>query len=516
MTPWARAMLGAGLGGLVVLTIHPFTRSFYQPWRQVGPSPTLTRSPWLSENIQKAPAPNDLKTGAYWMLLGCLQIGAGKQPTEATLDDLIRVAAVNRSIDPENAFWPQMESLFLLEARQREESWQAWERASRCTRWDDYQWERLLNLRAGLVQESGGEQAWQMSLLHTKRSLIFHQRLLNHAGKLLITSPLDTPTGLRQRLVMIQNGILMRDGARSVYANTLGQKVIELSTREAGAAPNPTQRKLLTARLDFLQRLRDNQLEGYATGVSKAFDDNTSWAAILSPQEADESLDERSKWALAYSTLPAGFTIATLIGLLLWAKGFLIDRWARVRKLFHPKRAVWMGVLWAALVYPLTQSLWAALVGLMVFAFFLVEPRAYRSAKPQELGSLYRLTLVFVGSVMFMSIVLAWAGISRQAEALAPVLGVQPEFLGARGQFVGMVFIAFALLLLVAPVWTLIMRFPAAKLVSITLRQFGTAFALIGAWLAILVGIFCAVQDQALNQTSLQAAQDESLYFYRN
>jgi len=509
-------MLGAGLGGLVVLTIHPFTRSFYQPWKQLGPSPTMARSPWLSENIKTAPAPNDLKTGAYWMLLGCLQMGAGKTPSESTLDDLIRVAAMNRTIDPENAFWPQMESIFLLEARQREESWRAWERASRCTRWDDYQWERLMNLRGGLIQESGGEQAWHMSLLHTKRSPIFHQRLLNNAGKLLITAPPDTATGLRQRLVMIQNGILMRDGARSVYANTLGQKVIELSTREAGAAPNPTQRKLLTARLDFLQRLRDNQLESYATGVSKAFDDNTSWAAILSPQEADEALDDRSKWALAYSTLPAGFTMATLVGLLLWAKGVLIDRLPRLRKLFHPKRAVWLGILWAAVVFPLTLSVWAALVGLMVFAFFLVEPRAYRSAKPQELGSLFRLTLVFVGSLMFLSIVLAWVGLTRQAATLAPVLGIQPEFLGPRGQFVGMVFITLALLLLVAPVWTLIMRFPAAKLVSITLRQFGASFALIGAWLAIVVGIVCAVQDQALTQTSLQAAQDESLYFYRN
>src|SRR5438874_1396133 len=98
MTASARAFLGATLGALLTLFIHPVSRPFLTNlFVRATPSELAAQ---LYQRSKRLPEPTDLSTSALWLHTAADRILAGKPLRLSECDSVISIAARCAKQDP--------------------------------------------------------------------------------------------------------------------------------------------------------------------------------------------------------------------------------------------------------------------------------------------------------------------------------------------------------------------------------------------------------------------------------
>lgn len=514
MRPRQQVWLGAALGAIAVLLLHQGTRPYYASalWR-FGDSDFLSRTQYLPENVRVAPDPTSPMTAAYWMQISAEMLQKGRPIRPADVEKLIAVASYYGAKEPENAFWPQMESVW-RGYRDDSDGWlEPWRRAGKRLRWKDYQAERLDEIAEGLIREFGGRMSWHEAMLLHFRSDAVCGLLQDQARRVWRKSDTTTREGLELRSTMVRNGYLMFEGVHSLKGGDLALGILAMAPRTGVLGSPRTQKGLLIARFDLINAMFAAGMDDEARAAVAAFKEQDSWPAFANQERAQAQTLKLTSLAALYGAAPGALLALSVFGLALLGLGTIAERSSRIQWLFGPVSAPALGAALAILLYFLTRlpvpSLWAAIC----LGFFAYTPRHVRTARPEYLGLLFRLTLFVLGATLCGLLFLFLIGIGPVGVRLLPHLPVPREFGSGSLLLLGLSGIVFGLILSMAPAWGIVQKHRPSMLVGLALREAGTGIFVACLALSILAGPIAMVLDRG-NADELHSLRlDEPRYY---
>lgn len=512
MSPWRRALIGVALGSLVVLMLHPASRPFFAAYLRLGDSRWLASTDLLPEGVTLVREPASLDEAAYAMLVAAEAEMRGEDLKQEDYRRLSRLAIEWQRKDPDNGFWLQMNSLFLARMDRTEASDAAWKAASRAVRWDDYQTPRLRKIADGLQAESGAALAWQWAYLYERRSHAAPMLLLRHARSIRDRSPVDTSDGLEMRYATLLNGVLLRDGARSNRTGQIGVDMVELASYPAKLAVEVSQKKLLLARQALSNRFRDIGRPEEANRVDVGFRDNDAWIALVRPEEAPKRAEHLARLSLLTASAAGVALLLGLFGALIALFGWAIERSSRLQVIFTSAVAPVVGLLLAIVTYLATELVFPSLWAVLCLTFFAFTPEYTRKVVPGDLGPMFRFTLLVLGIALAALVGWFLLGLGAPGVRLMPLLGVPREYGTGSTLILGLSGIIFGMVLLTAPAWGIVQRFPPPRLAGLALREFGIGILVASVAAAMIVGPIAITTDSGLEGELSQLAQNEPLY----
>lgn len=514
MRPMLRVLIGACVGALLVLILHPATSRFYKGafWNPGGSA--VLRSTFLNpSNVHSAPEPTTPVLAAYWMLLATEQDARGKTVPANDLRLLSALCHNRAAQEPENAFWKQMQAWILLELGRSDDALKEWRRASNCSRWNDLQGARLQAIANELRHESGGILGWHQAALYHLRSTAIAQAIREAARSFWFASDDRTPEGLLVRASIVQNGRLLRDGARSIEAGLIGVEVMELASRDTNSPPETSLRKLLVARFDLINKLRDTGHAETSTAVFRAYRDSDAWMGLIDRQIADERHDELSLVSAITPTFPGAMAFVAVLGALVSLVGQFVEKYPILQTPFRRKFAPFTGLAAGMIVYILIGLTLPALLAVACFACYVYEPKVARRAVPTYLGPLFRFAL-FVFGMLFAIFGFAWVfGLTTPAVELLPLTVGSFEIERTSAVAFGMMCLTVGLSLLLGPAWGVAQRFSPPRLAGLTLRELGQGIAVTCLILAVLGGPAAWFVDRYAHDRLKELAENEPLYY---
>src|SRR5687767_14020208 len=109
MSGAVRALLGAALGSIIALLLHPVSRPymdavFSAPFQPASISHDLTAAAIPSELGR----PQNLHDAGLWMQAAAARSFGQKPLTDEEINSLLRISQAASLEEPENAFWKQM------------------------------------------------------------------------------------------------------------------------------------------------------------------------------------------------------------------------------------------------------------------------------------------------------------------------------------------------------------------------------------------------------------------------
>ena len=499
MSPAARAYYGAVLGALLTMVVHPVSRPYvlsgFLHW---GDSPAAHTTPWIVGNVPRLPVPKSALDASLWLQAGAERLWARRPPSDAELESLIEVARSAGLEEPENAYWTQMEAVFLGVLGRLQEADRAWMRAARAARWNDLQGARLIRVREDLARESGARMAWQLAYVYRLRSLANAQviRAFGRAAVLRAGNAI-----LAVRWAGVSNARLMRDGARSIEGGQVAADMMEAVSHPAGLAFTNSHRVLLLARYDLVNALAAEKRLEMSSQVAQAYDANDSWLGMTQRFDSQERIDLLSIFALAAITAPSALLAVAGFGGVLWLLGLWATSSARVRLLFAPPLAPWIGVASAVAAYAATGLTLAPIAVVLCYVFLVFTPPQVRTLTPTDLGPLFRTVLGGLGCAMAVFFGAFFGSLSTPACELLAAIGLPRDYYGGATLFLGLAGIVLCMLPLMAPGWALVQRVPTPKVVAYALRALGRGLCSAALGIAVVVGPLAVYADRELNHT---------------
>ncbi|MCB8932357.1 MAG: hypothetical protein M9921_08830 [Fimbriimonadaceae bacterium] len=513
MSRAARAYFGAMLGALLTLFWHPISRPFlWNGFSHWGASAVARSTPLIAGNLVRLPVPKSELDASLWLQAGSERLWVHRPPSDADRENLVLVARNAAVHEPENAYWRQMEAVFLGSLGRQEEARKAWVQAAKAVRWNDYQSVRLLGVREELAREEGSRLAWQLAFALRLRSSANAQAIRSFSRQVVSGTDLVSPAGLETRWASVMNARLMRDGARSIETGQTAAEMMEAASHPAGLPVARSHRVLLLARYDLINALMAAGMSERSNQVNRAYDSNDSWIALTRRVDTQEFADMSILGALATATVPSALLAVAALGAILWMVGTIVHRSAVVRQLLAPPAAPALGVVFAVLAYLATGLVLAAIAVVLCFAFLVFTPPRVRSLTPDELGPLFRFILALLGMAIASTFGAFIASLSTPACELLFLIGVPREYYGGSTLFLGLSGIVLGLLLLISPGWALAQRIATPKVVGVAMRDLGCGLCAVCLGLAVVSAPAAVYADRVLNQNLQMLVENEPNY----
>lgn len=490
-----RAIYGAAFGALGVLLLHPQSRPFLLTsvlhW---GESRTFRQSPLIVGNRPVLPTPATTLDAGTWMQTGAtklaLQAGS-KAGTDAHIsrknfEQLISVARWAAKQEPDNAYWPQMEAVFLYNEsklpdtteKERQELWRLaidrWDQASNLRTWDDRQKDRLAGLQQELAKETGGSAAWQYEAVAGLRNADPAYEIQSLAIQILREFQGTSKEALIQRYATLINGARLREGSRSVGIGQIGASLVELAS-----SPKDVGEKYITPR-----RQRDNRRNFYlallhsglaedAKGIPAAFDANDGWIALTHREDATAEADQLRLVSILTVSVPGALLFIALLGAAIWGFAALLKLKPNFVRLVEPPIAPALGVVLAVLLYGETRLMFVSLAIVACFSFLAFTPIHRRTRPPKQLGPVYELTL-FALSILIGLLGTAFVvGVCTPGYDILSQSSLPTDLYGGSTLLLGLCAVVLGLLFFAAPCWAMLQRISTPEVVVLSLRQFG-------------------------------------------
>lgn len=514
MNVWARVGVGAALGALATLLIHPISRPrlFSSLWNW-GPSQVDLRSPDL-DHLERLPEPKSLRDANLWMQAGAHRILGRRKTTPREWDAFIQTAQAGSVEEPDNAMWPQMEAVFLLAKGEREAAWVRWREAAKRIRWDDGQTVKLTSLSRELAK-THGQAAWVSIPAYGRRSKEVARTIEWFARDLVRSTGVQSPRDLELRYSTVLNGRLMREGGRSIQIGEIAMATTELGTYPPDLMSISSPRKLLIARAELASALRAQDWGLRADEVDRTFRENDSWFGFPNAQEAERYAQDIGSLVLLANSWGLIAITTAIMGALLSIVGAILGR------VPHPDRPRLVplaiaATLAAAGAFAVTGSwLPPLLLGAAILSL-AVSPTHVRSRAEVTLGYLHGLALVLTGiglggSIGLLAISLSTAGV----EAL-PHLGWASEVLADHDVAASIGIYLLSVAIGMSPAFALVHRYSTLQIVSRSADRLGKAM-MVSALIVLIVGAPLALYaDRVLGRTLEQLVANEPIYYYVN
>ncbi|MFQ3678037.1 MAG: hypothetical protein SNJ74_08840, partial [Fimbriimonadaceae bacterium] len=286
------------------------------------------------------------------------------------------------------------------------------------------------------------------------------------------------------RAATLRNGLLMRDGARSIAIAELGSSLIEAAGRDPEALRSGmTPRRLLLARHELLDQFRANGFDTDEALAMRAFDTNDAWMAFLDRETAERRVRWLAFGALLAATVPSALLAASATGVVLLVLAAGMRRTKGWRALLNHPWPYVAGVLAGAGVYAATGLVYACLAVALSVSALALEPARARTHPADSLGPAFGfLAVIFAASIG--GIVAAFlVAQSSAAVELSASLAVAESFAGSPALLVVAGIVA-SLILLAAPIFAVVHRlqtpFVLERLVARVGRYLLVGFVAVG------------------------------------
>jgi hypothetical protein len=488
MNRFSRIGIGALSGALITLSLHPLSQRYVlTPYLDVGSSAAMARTVWLPRNLDVLPAPKDTLIASVWMQAGAELLARGDKLKEDEILRLLAVAGAASEGDPDNAFWPQMEAVYLWQAGQKEKALESWHRAARCIQWNDYQSRRLDKVREELLAADGGRMSWHSAAAYFQRSSAAPGQIVRVARAFFEGLRQDPAHELQLRLTTLRNGRLMRDGSRSVLIGEFGKSLLDLSAAPIGVKTQTTPRQQVLARYELVEAARTVGNE-VAVEVDEAFRENEAWTALAAPDKAIRTAREYAALSILTACLPGVFLGLGLVGLLLRGLVAIFERYPRTQAVLQPPLASGLGVLAGLALYVQTGLTLAAIAVAMCFGFLAYEPAKIRRHRPDRLRGGISLLVVLLAMLFAAFLALFWLGLCSPAIELLGNLELPVEPFGGNTLFLSLALLVLCLIFVVAPAWGSVEKVPTPFATVLTLREFSRRLF----WGAVIAGVLAA------------------------
>lgn len=520
MNPAIRAFYGALLGALVVLLVHPASRHYLTPgiW-MLSDSGFLRETDALPENLTALPEPDSLEDTAYWLITACESEISGQPLDHDQILTIVEFAQNGAQQDPDNAFWRQIEAVFLLKLGNMDASRKAWEVASSAVRWDDYQTSRLNRILDGLKEESGHTLAWHVVLAENRKTEVHARVLLAYARELL--------SGLRERnefflrFWTLKNGKLMRDGIKTANGSQYAIEMIDLAAyspyvedRGYEDISRHVQPPLVEASRDQFRRLAADYLPRAAEIIQTTYKENEAWVAYVNPDEADTERQRLLVASILVATVPGTLIMIGLVGGVIFLFGVVLSKSKQLQFLLTAPWAQISGVAVAAAVFFTTGLVFPAIWTAIALASFGFRREKNREAVPQGLGGTYAL-LIGLMSVSFSVIVSAlMISTSVPLEYLHDSIRASTVFDVSAQTLKSLAAVVLSLVLVSASVWGYVHHYPAERLAGESIKKFGLQVCLGCFALGVVIAPLSIALDHKYGATALKVFQNEPNYYW--
>jgi len=514
MTLLGRIALGAALGALTTLLVHPVSRSrLFGALTNWGPSQQTRSAPDLLANLDRLPTPKSISDASLWMEAGARRVVGRKPTSKREWDSFIQTARAGAEFEPDNALWPQMEAVFLLAKGQRGDAWATWKSASKRLRWDDGQTRRLENV-ASRLRAAHHEGGWAWISAYGRRSTVIARSIEWFARDLVRSTTLDNRSDLELRYATVMNGRVMREGARSIKVGEVALAVVELGSYPPNLLSISSPKKLLIARADLFHALRNAGWSLQADEVDRAFRDNDGWFGFPTSAEAESSAQTIGLGVLLANSVGAiGVTIA-LVGAGLWGIGLSIARTESRRPKPVPL-AVAAGVA-AALTWLLTQAaLPAGLLAASILSL-LLSPTNTRTRASVHLGYLHGVALLVTGFSLAAAIAVAVVtNVTAGVESL-PFLGWASEALDDQRAALVLAVVVLSVVVGMSPAFALVHRFSTLQIIAASAERLGRAILLGALALLVLAAAPALYVDRVYGNVLSELVNNEPVHYYVN
>ncbi|MEZ5162405.1 MAG: hypothetical protein R2688_01390 [Fimbriimonadaceae bacterium] len=180
----------------------------------------------------------------------------------------------------------------------------AWQKAAKCSVWNDYETQRLRELGG---QMSGGAPilGWQNAFLHSERHSEIAHQCVQLSSSLLRSYPTT-------RLPNIRNGVLIRENAKKRDTGEIGYRMIE-NAAIYGLVITENPRQVTFKRFDFVQQLYAEEKGCRGQFVEKALSGNEGFRAFVMSPTKDADLERDRKWAALVGSVPGALLLASLV-----------------------------------------------------------------------------------------------------------------------------------------------------------------------------------------------------------
>lgn len=387
MRPAQRASLGAIVGALFVVVLHPMLRPYVKSglWA-FGPSPVFTKTTSPHELTD----PDTAKDAAQWVQTASAKILTSSLTTDQALL-ASEIAKQGAEREPTNAFWFQAEAVFQKALSNDDAAIAAWKKASRLPAWNDHQTERIKDVLKDLSAESGRELAWHHAAASSTR---MHQfpRVVYSLGTNFATSP-----SLEMRYATMRNGVLLRNGSRSQQGARLGHDLVEAAAI-GGRLTAVRPRKEVFDRFKFVTDLDQAGLRAEAKTAGQQLSDNEAWKALVVSAEGDENFERMCWQAALVSSLPGSLLAVSLFGAALMGLSLLLRPDYKACNLVA-KLAPAIGVVAGAGYYAWTGLAVAAVFVTLVIAGHAIRPPHLLGGTPANLSFSFSATNTTLGAI---------------------------------------------------------------------------------------------------------------------
>jgi hypothetical protein len=517
-----RAFYGAALGALLVLLAHPVSRPFLltalSKW---GSAKTFQNNTLILESQSELPVPKNLVDASLWMQDAAIRILQPQniQPSEWT--SFFNVASYAAQQDEDNAYWVQMQAVLtnaLANTPNVSKSLhglavEEWIRASRLSRWDDYQTRRLRTLQGQLARESGGNAAWQYAAVYPLRVSYTADAIEGLARELLRNLDTTSKSALRLRYATLMNGKLMREGSRSIAIGEVGVDLVEMSTYPKEIAPEANPRALVIARTDFYHGLIKVGMPDEARTALNAFKSNEAWLALLQQESINNRTSQLRVASLLTIDVPGALLALSAVGGFVWLLSGLFRRNPSFLRVLEAPWAIIIGFVLAALIYWVTQLALASVAVFACFGFLTFNPIHDRTNAQEPLGPVFEVTQFILGITLSLLLLAFMVGLSTPGCQILQEMSVPRDFYGGSTLLLGLAGIVLALLGLAAPCWAIIQRIATPIVVVMSLRQFGRSLFLGSLMLSIASTPICIIVDHFVQKKLDNIVANEPVFY---
>ena len=530
MNPAIRAFYGALLGALVVLLVHPASRHYLTPgiW-MLSDSGFLRETEALPENLTHLPQPDSLEDTAFWLITACESEISGQPLDHDQTLTIVEFALNGARQDPDNAFWRQIEAVFLHklvndDATQQQNldneaaSRKAWEVASSAVRWDDYQTDRLNSILDGLKEESGRTLAWHIVLAESRKTEV-HARVLLAYARELLSGQLERKDFFL-RLWTLQNGKLMRDGIKTANGSQYAIEMIDLAAyspyvedRGFEDVSRHVEPPLVETSRDQFRELSADFRPSAAEIIQTAYKENDAWVAYVNPDEAEAERERVLVVSVLVATVPGTLITIGLIGGAIFLIGVVFSKSKHLQLLLTAPWAQISGLVIGVAVFYVTDLVFPAIWTSIALASFGFRREKNREAIPQGLGATYAL-LIGLMSVSF-TVIVSVLLISTSVPAVYLFEGVELAWLfGVSAQSLqSLAAIICSLVLVSASVWGYVHHYPAERLAGVSIKKFGLQVCLGCLALGVVIAPLSIALDHKYGETALKVFQNEPNYY---
>jgi len=368
MTTAHRAFLGAIMGAIIALFLHPLSRPWlqYSFW-QFSPSQVVTSSPDLAKTLPSLPSPKDDDDLSLYVQLAAEKIADGQQLSSQDallLAELCRNAAEK---DPQNAFWRQSESVFQYALGNNDAAETAWRRASKRPDWNDFQSQQIRTFLQNMTEESGAEMSWHAATASYLRSTAVPKVIHSLGIKLMNQNP-----SLTTRSDTFINAILIRDQARAEAGSFYGYLLAETAATGPFTVPG-TKREKTYIRAEFPTELNKENLSLVADQVDRGLRENEAFQALVYTEGNDKNLQRLAGKSILLGSLPGALLFAATASGLLVLLAYCVPL-HRLGDPVSPAIPATISLIASLGFYLLTKQIITSLWILLVTALFAIHP----------------------------------------------------------------------------------------------------------------------------------------------